>query len=135
MVFLKRIEKIVGTLLFYTVMPNTAYLTLLDYWLIFGLIMPFIIFTTEVMVELSKNWNKEVKIIIGNNKVLDSKTLKGKVKSSFNGKCLMQTALPIISALFVVAYCVIVVVVYYDIGEQEMNTNSNSTIRNNTKGC
>ena len=48
----------------------------------------------------------------------------------------MQTALPIISALFVVAYCVIVVVVYNDIGAgEEMNTNSNGTIGNNTKGC
>ena len=33
-------------------MPATAYLTLLDYWLIFGLIMPFLVFVVLVIWEL-----------------------------------------------------------------------------------
>lgn len=37
-----------------TSMPNTAYLKFLDYWLIFGLSMPFFIFTSEVSLELVK---------------------------------------------------------------------------------
>lgn len=45
-------------------MPNTAYLKLLDYWLMFGLIMPFIIFTAEVLLELANQVAKKRYIVL-----------------------------------------------------------------------
>ena len=43
-----------------------------------------------------------------------------KPKSSYNGKCLMQVILPIVSSLYVVSYCIVVILVYYGYdGEEE----------------
>ena len=43
-------------------LPTTAYLKLLDYWLIFGLIMPFFVFSTLIYNELLTQRKKQVTI-------------------------------------------------------------------------
>ena len=43
-------------------LPTTAYLKLLDYWLIFGLIMPFFVFSAEVINELLMERRTRVQI-------------------------------------------------------------------------
>ena len=43
-------------------LPTTAYLKLLDYWLIFGLIMPFFVFSAEVINELIMERSTRVQI-------------------------------------------------------------------------
>ena len=42
-----------------TNMPTTAYLKLLDYWLIFGMIMPFIVFSVLITWELLDEFYNE----------------------------------------------------------------------------
>lgn len=83
-----------------TDMPSTAYLKLLDYWLIFGLIMPFVIFTSEVAMELGRK-----------NKV---KHMYGKAKKGTNKiKAFVQVGLPIGCLLFVFVYSLLVANVYF----------------------
>ena len=43
-------------------LPTTAYLKLLDYWLIFGLIMPFFVFSAEVINELIMERSTRVQV-------------------------------------------------------------------------
>ena len=69
-------------------MPNTAYLKLLDYWLIFGLLMPFVVFIAEVILELTKYFS------------LDAK--KFKLRRTI--KLLIQVGIPLGSLIFMTVY-------------------------------
>ena len=39
-------------------LPKTAYLKMIDIWLIFGLVVPFVVFLVEIAAEIIKNRNK-----------------------------------------------------------------------------
>jgi hypothetical protein len=70
-------------------LPQTAYLKMIDVWLLFGLMMPFIVFLLEVFFELviatmkkSENEeNNQVKNIV--NSKFGSQNVQRKKKSSF----------------------------------------------------
>ena len=85
-------------------MPSTAYLKLLDFWLIFGLIMPFIVFIALVMLELTKRY-------ITDNKVQDMYKKKPRITRNFF-KRIMQIGLPLCSVLYITGYCMKVFSVY-----------------------
>ena len=89
-------------------MPSTAYLKLLDYWLIFGLIMPFVIFIILVMLELTKNFN-----LVGKktHDMYEKKFKKPKV-SRHAFKRIMQVGLPLGSLVYILGYCIKVFHVY-----------------------
>ena len=85
-------------------MPTTAYLKLLDYWLIFGLIMPFFVFVILVF------W--ELKAI----KVPDVDTTAGMYGPSMEKLIVPMNCckyvLPILTVVFVISYILFVLVVY-----------------------
>ena len=84
-------------------MPSTAYLKLLDYWLIFGLVMPFIIFIIEVLWELIRVRNLDlIKPIQTNHK-----------KNSH--KLIIQVGLPVFCTIFVFVYICTALIIYYKI--------------------
>ena len=86
-------------------MPITVYMKLLDYWLIFNLVMPFLVFMTLVSWELMKDRP--------NNQVMDlheNGAWQGKKKYC---KLTMQIILPGISALFVLSYTINVIYVVF----------------------
>ena len=81
-------------------MPPTAYLKLLDIWLIFGLIMPFIIFIIEISWELMKQRERNsVRNMYHYTKV--------------NCKIIFQIGIPIICGIFSILYVIIVFMKYY----------------------
>ena len=84
-------------------MPPTAYLKLLDVWFIFGLIMPFIIFIVEVILELLQQ--KE------NNDVKHLYLASNSIKSKF--KIISQVGIPALFLAFVTVYITIVSSKYY----------------------
>ena len=77
-------------------MPSTAYLKLLDYWLIFGLILPFIVFTTQIIDEL---------IIENRNDNFNSNTTKFMEIARY--------ALPIVTITFMICYFFAVLSIAY----------------------
>ena len=77
-------------------MPSTAYLKLLDYWLIFGLILPFIVFTTQIIDEL---------IIENRNDNFNSRTTKFMEIARY--------ALPIVTITFIICYFFAVLSIAY----------------------
>ena len=86
-------------------MPTTAYLKLLDVWLIFGLGMPFLIFIVEVTWELMQpNENNDVKDMYAN-----TNSLKSKCKICF------QIGIPVVCLVFSILYVIIVSVKYYEL--------------------
>ena len=86
-------------------MPPTAYLKLLDIWLIFGLILPFIIFIIEVSWELMKQMDCDVV------RSMDPLLKSGKTKC----KIAVQIFIPIICGLFTIIYVIIVYIQYYQL--------------------
>ena len=85
-------------------MPTTAYLKLLDYWLIFGLIMPFLVFVVLVIWELMAAKVPDVDSTPGM-----YETRKEKVIVPMN--C-CKYFLPILTLVFVIVYIIFVLVVY-----------------------
>ena len=85
-------------------LPTTAYLKLLDYWLIFGLIMPFFVFTAEVINELIIERNSRVKVHSGRN-------MYGKSDTKFIGWA--RLILPLITIAFMLMYFIIALVINY----------------------
>ena len=85
-------------------MPTTAYLKLLDVWLIFGLGMPFLIFIVEVTWELMQQ--KE------NNDVKEMYSITNSVKTKC--KICFQIGIPVVCLVFSILYVIIVFVKYYE---------------------
>ena len=85
-------------------MPETAYLKLLDYWLIFGLIMPFLVFVVLVIWELMATKLPDVHANAG---------MYGPQKEKFivPMKC-CKYFLPILTIVFVIIYMLFVLVIY-----------------------
>ena len=83
-------------------MPATAYLTLLDYWLIFGLIMPFLVFVVLVIWELMAFKLPDVDTSGG---------MYGSGKEIVPMNC-CKYFLPILTLVFVIIYMIFVLVVY-----------------------
>ena len=88
-----------------TDMPTTAYLKLLDIWLIFFLVMPFVIFCIEVIWELrnSSNINEVTPI---------DTTLMYPYNSKCKCKTIVQIMIPMICLTFITIYIVIVYIKY-----------------------
>ena len=81
-------------------MPPTAYLKLLDIWLVFGLIMPFIIFIIEISWELMKqSESNSVRNMYPNTKS--------------NCKIIFQIGIPVICGIFSILYVIIVFMKYF----------------------
>ena len=79
-------------------MPSTAYLKLMDIWLIFCLVLPFITFVIEVLWEFGRNYSKDhVKIFF--------------VKKMPKSKCkvCIQIGMPILCSIFIIVYVYIVI--------------------------
>ena len=83
-------------------MPNTAYLKFLDYWLILGLVMPFVIFMTEVGLELGRL--QKVKDMYGREEARYSRE---------KCKYFAQVGLPIICFVFFVGYLAMAFQLHY----------------------
>ena len=83
-------------------MPSTAYMKLLDIWLIFCLVLPFVIFIIEVLWEFTNNDDTD-KI----QSFYPSKITKSKCK-----QCI-QISMPIICGIFIIAYsCIVFSLIY-----------------------
>ena len=83
-----------------TTMPQTAYLKLLDYWMFYGLIMPFVVFILLVIWELDIQTDKsKVKPMTG---IDDEPRIRYAWCKYF---------LPLLTIFFVIVYLIVVVVV------------------------
>jgi len=74
---------------------KTAYLKMIDYWLLFCLLIPFTVFMIEIFWLLRMNKGK------GNLK--NGKIFKDKKQASFNRR-LIQILVPSLTILFIVSY-------------------------------
>ena len=81
-------------------LPATAYLKLLDYWLIFGLIMPFFVFTSIIINELKVEHNSNVVTVSSGGR-------KMYVESDSKFIIWARIILPIITVTFVISYFLI----------------------------
>ena len=82
-----------------TTMPQTAYLKLLDYWMFYGLILPFIVFMILIVWEIS--YQNEISKV----KPLDNKE-PSKIKCQW-----CKYFMPILTLIFVVVYMLVVIYV------------------------
>ena len=89
-------------------MPTTAYLKLLDYWLIFGMILPFAVFSILVTWELMDENCKKNAISAMNKQHLYNKGIKPR---SFSKKYSSHARwlLPLLTIIFLIAYISVVV--------------------------
>ena len=88
-------------------MPKTAYLKLLDYWLIFGLILPFFVLITLVIWELNSGSNSS--------RITPVMYPYGRLeKPSVPLKC-CKVLLPLLTIIFIISYIVISILVYHDL--------------------
>ena len=78
--------------------PYTAYLKFVDYWLIYGTLLPFIVFATLVFWELGS----------GDKKVQDQvhELGKGSKVKRNHFKTIPKIALPIVTIIFTLAYTI-----------------------------
>jgi len=99
-------------------LPQTAYLKMIDIWLLFGLVMPFIVFLLEVFFELQIERMERIKNE-ENNKVkniVKSGCSFSKVQSDFQiNKCkkFCQITVPAITISFIFIYWAIALLHYY----------------------
>jgi hypothetical protein len=105
-----------GMLVMYTLyqsisltLPPTAYFKLLDYWLIFSLLMPFVIFIIEVLWELdlhSKSKTTETKITC-----VTSDKKNATIKKPLN-RLIPQVVVVVVTVLFILFYVMYTIRVY-----------------------
>jgi hypothetical protein len=81
---------------------KTAYLKMIDYWLLFCLLIPFTVFMIEIFWLLRMNQGK------GNLK--NGKISKDKKKASFNRR-LIQILVPSLTILFIVSYLAVAYII------------------------
>ena len=88
-------------------MPSTAYLKFLDYWLIFGLIMPFLVLITLVIWELNTDkYPSRITPVMYPYGRLE--------KPSAPMKC-CKIFLPLLTIAFIISYFAFAVLVYHNI--------------------
>ena len=89
-----------------TEIPSTAYLKLLDIWLIICLVLPFVIFMIEVILEIWKrrleNQNNFIVVKVGD--VVKRIPDPGRHRTRLGFKMAMQIIFPIICVVFLVMY-------------------------------
>ena len=86
-------------------MPKTAYLKLLDYWLLYGMILPFIVFSVEVIWQLMDQNHTQNRISVQKPHQRPSE------KSALHhARCI----LPVVTITFVTIYVMVALVVYFD---------------------
>jgi hypothetical protein len=83
-------------------LSKTAYLKMIDYWLLFCLLVPFIIFLIEIYWLLNPNMEKKE----SNKSWFPFKTGKSKSRAK------IQLLVPALTALFIVFYIIIAVYIY-----------------------
>ena len=86
-------------------LPQTAYLKLIDFWLLFSLILPFIIFMIHVAWEIQRI-QKEKQA---------AKGLRNSGRASVNlvSKPVLQIAVPLMTTIFVIGYTSFVIKVCF----------------------
>jgi hypothetical protein len=92
----------------YTI-PQTAYLKLIDYWLIFCLLTPFFIFIIETAWYLEQNRKQFKKI----NEKFAGWVRKGNNQQIWNQKRLLQVFIPVLTTCFILFYFGYAVYLYY----------------------
>ena len=94
-----------------TEIPSTAYLKLLDIWLIICLVLPFIIFMIEVVLEIWKrrleNQNTFILIKVGD--TIKKIPEPGRHSTRLGFKMAMQVIFPIICVVFLVIYAFMII--------------------------
>jgi hypothetical protein len=105
-----------GMLVMYTLyqsisltLPPTAYFKLLDYWLIFSLLMPFVIFMIEVFWELELN--NKVKSRHPKNGWMTVNNKNTKDKKPLNRK-IPQVMVLVVTVLFILFYILYTIKAY-----------------------
>ena len=89
------------------VVPKTAYLKVIDYWLIFALVNPFTNFIILVSWEMIKDLTKSPK-----NQTRPQMEPAEPTKSKSRCKMVMQTLFPLWTCLFILAYVVLAFLIY-----------------------
>ena len=99
-------------------LPQTAYLKMIDIWLLFGLMAPFVVFLFEVFFQLLKQRSESANAE-NNVKVLDSRfsppsarfgRSEGPRISAFKTGC--KLCVPMVSVAFIVIYWLVALVHY-----------------------
>lgn len=98
-------------------LPQTSYLKMIDIWLLFGLLMPFVVFLIEVVLELTRTTAKENKVhglrvrvgIHDHHNVNKSLVSFNRVRM----KHFAQLAIPMLTLLFIAFYWIYALAQYY----------------------
>jgi len=81
-------------------LPQTAYLKLIDYWLIFSLILPLVIFTVHMAWEMQRaNRDRKPNVVVG-----PTAWSKKSRASGVQSKLAIQALLILVTFLFMVGY-------------------------------
>ena len=105
-------------------LPTTAYMKVIDYWLLFHLVVPFLIFLLLFLVEHSVDDSKDVVARSAtyvhsetSNQEMDPKFKKWSEKKKLNKKAIFiflgRIIMPLIVIVFVITYWIIVLCYYY----------------------
>jgi hypothetical protein len=103
-------------------LPQTAYLKMIDIWLLFGLVMPFLVFLLEVFFELFKEKKKKIQIHENNKvrKIVKTTCSFSKVQNEKkfyfqidNIKKICQITVPAVTISFIFVYWGIALFHYY----------------------
>ena len=87
-------------------LPKTPYLTLIDVWLLFGLILPFFIFTILILENsLHKNTPKTTPIVV--KELMQDKTEQRRQSYRSTALKVCKIALPIITIVFVIVFLIV----------------------------
>ena len=81
-------------------LPQTAYLKLIDYWLIFSLILPLVIFTVHMAWEIQRAQRDQRAEVVVRQTAWSKKVLARRVQSKFA----VQALLILVTFLFMVGY-------------------------------
>ena len=92
-------------------LPKTAYLKLIDYWLLFSLILPFVIFMFHMVREVEKA-KQNMKMEIRPTWVESRTQLIVRKNDRPKSKAYVQFFIPLVTALFIVAYWIYAMHVY-----------------------
>jgi len=108
-----------GMLVMYTLyqsisltLPPTAYLKLLDIWLIFSLVMPFLIFMVEVFWEIEMFHKKPKVDAVEKNSTWIAEEMKSLSKQKSSNKNASKTAVVGVTIIFSVTYVAYTIYVY-----------------------
>jgi len=94
-------------------MPQTAYLKFIDWWLIFCLVMPFVVFLIEIFWELYRYDQEEklTKNATAQNMWVDGEKKTDAVRIPYRGQ--VRLAIVMFTVLFIFGYAVVAMSYYY----------------------